>query len=166
MKAIRVHQFGGPEVQQLEDVEVPLPGNEEVLVRVKAAGVNPYDTYMRSGAYGAKNPALPYTPGSDAAGTVESVGPGGDHLKIGARVYTTGTLTGAYAEFALCRIDRVHPFRSGSAMHRVLESTFHTLRHIALCFRSLTPSPVRLSSFTELAVESALPLSNGHKLPG
>jgi NADPH:quinone reductase-like Zn-dependent oxidoreductase len=67
MKAIQVHQFGGPEVLQVCDVEVPQLRNEEVLVRVKAAGVNPYDTYMRSGGYGAKNPALPYTPGSDAA---------------------------------------------------------------------------------------------------
>lgn len=137
MKAIRVHQFGGPEVQQLEDVEVPLPGNEEVLVRVKAAGVNPYDTYMRSGAYGAKNPALPYTPGSDAAGTVESVGPGGDHLKIGARVYTTGTLTGAYAEFALCRIDRVHPlpervsYAQGAGIYVPYTTAYRSLFQVA-----------------------------------
>jgi NADPH:quinone reductase len=76
MKAIRVHQFGGPEVLQLQDAADPVPQKGEVVVRVKAAGVNPYDTYMRSGNYGANNPALPYTPGSDAAGIVESVGRG------------------------------------------------------------------------------------------
>ena len=73
MKAIQVHQFGGPEVLKGCDVEVPQLRNEEVLVRVRAAGVNPYDTYMRSGGYGARNPALPYTPESDAAGTVEAL---------------------------------------------------------------------------------------------
>src|SRR2546421_12906273 len=108
MKAIQVNQFGGPEVLQIEDVEVPRPQQNEILVRVKAAGVNPYDTYMRSGAYGAKNPALPYTPGSDAAGTIETIGPNTAGLQVGDRVYTAGTLSGAYAEFALCKIDQVH----------------------------------------------------------
>jgi NADPH2:quinone reductase len=72
MKAIQVHNFGGPEVLQLEEIPTPKPGKGEVLVRVKAAGVNPYDTYMRAGTYAIK-PPLPYTPGSDAAGVVEAV---------------------------------------------------------------------------------------------
>ena len=67
MKAIQVHQFGGPEVLQLHEIPTPKPGPGQVLVRVHAAGVNPYDTYMRNGTYAVK-PALPYTPGSDAAG--------------------------------------------------------------------------------------------------
>ena len=67
MKAIQVYQFGGPEVLAVHEVPTPKPGPGEVLVRVRAAGVNPYDTYMRNGAYPVK-PALPYTPGSDAAG--------------------------------------------------------------------------------------------------
>ena len=67
MKAIRVHEFGGPEVLRLEDVEEPRPGRGEVLVRVRAAGVNPVDTYIRGGVH-AVRPALPYTPGADAAG--------------------------------------------------------------------------------------------------
>ena len=108
MKAIRVAAFGGPEVLKVEDVPDPRPQAGEVLVRVKAAGVNPYDTYMRSGNYGAANPTLPYTPGSDAAGVVEAAGPGVD-LGPGARVYTARTLTGAYAELALCRRSQVHP---------------------------------------------------------
>ena len=109
MKAIRVHEFGGPEVLKFEETEEPRPRAGEVVVRVKAAGVNPYDTYMRSGAYGARNPSLPYTPGSDAAGVVESVGPDIDDLAVGDRVFTTGTVSGAYAELALCKRSQVHP---------------------------------------------------------
>ena len=108
MKAIQVHEFGGPEVLQIHEVDVPQPTEGEVLVKIGAAGVNPYDTYMRTGSYGARNPALPYTPGSDAAGTIEALGAGTDHLEVGARVYTSGTVTGAYAEFALCKIEQVH----------------------------------------------------------
>ena len=108
MKAIRVSAFGGPEVLKVEDVPAPKPQAGEVLVRVKAAGVNPYDTYMRAGTYASGNPALPWTPGSDAAGTVEAVGAGVD-LKPGQRVYTAGTITGAYAELALCKRSQVHP---------------------------------------------------------
>ena len=98
MKAIQVHQFGGPEVLALHDVPTPKPGAGEVLVRVRAAGVNPYDTYMRNGAYAVK-PALPYTPGSDAAGAIEAVGGGVVKVKPGDRVYTATTLSGC-----LCRI--------------------------------------------------------------
>lgn len=74
MKAIRVHKFGGPEVLQY-DTEVPIPslGPEEVLVQVKAVGVNPVDTYIRAGTY-ARKPSLPYTPGSDCAGIVQEIG--------------------------------------------------------------------------------------------
>jgi NADPH2:quinone reductase len=109
MKAICVREFGGPEALKLEDVAAPRPPQSgEILIRVNAAGVNPYDTYMRSGAYGSGNPALPYTPGSDAAGVVESAGADVD-FKTGDRVYTTGTITGAYAELTLCKRSQVHP---------------------------------------------------------
>ncbi len=100
MKAIQVHQFGAPEVLVLTEIPTPKPGPGEVLVHVRAAGVNPYDTYMRAGTYAVK-PPLPYTPGSDAAGTVEAVGPGVSKVKPGDRVYTAKTITGAYAEYAL-----------------------------------------------------------------
>lgn len=107
MKAICVREFGGPEVLRLEDMPDPRPAQSgEVLIRVKAAGVNPYDTYMRAGGYGARNPALPYTPGSDAAGVVESTG-ADVNLKVGDRVYTGGLITGAYAEFMLCKSSQV-----------------------------------------------------------
>jgi len=75
MKAIVVHEFGGPEVLKLEEVPTPKPAAGQVLVRVHAVGVNPYDAYMRNGTYAVK-PPLPYTPGSDGAGVIESVGPG------------------------------------------------------------------------------------------
>lgn len=109
MKSIRVHEFGGPEVLQVEETDDPRPQSGEIVVRVKAAGVNPYDTYMRAGAYGARNPALPYTPGSDAAGTIESVGADVVDCAVGDRVFTTGTISGAYAELALCQRAQVHP---------------------------------------------------------
>src|SRR5918998_3905087 len=107
MKAIRVHEFGAPEVMRLEDVPEPRAGAGQILVRVRAAGVNPVDTYVRAGAY-AKTPELPYTPGSDAAGIVEAVGEGVARVRAGDRVYLAGSLTGTYAELALCDESQAH----------------------------------------------------------
>ena len=101
MKAIRIYEFGGPDVLKLEEVPEPVPSAGQVLVRVRAAGVNPVDTYIRSGAHAVK-PALPFTPGLDAAGEVEAVGEGVKRFSTGQRVYTAGSLTGAYAELVLC----------------------------------------------------------------
>src|SRR5216683_2687349 len=100
MKAIVVHQFGGPEVLKLEEVPTPKPGAGQVLVRIHAAGVNPYDIYMRAGTYAVK-PPLPYTPGSDAAGVIEAIGDGIKKVRPADRVYTAKTVTGAYAQYAL-----------------------------------------------------------------
>ncbi len=108
MKAIVVHKFGGPEVLMLEEIPTPRPAAGQVLVRIRAAGVNPYDTYMRTGTY-MKKPALPYTPGSDGAGEVEAVGEGVNKFKPGDRVYVANTVTGAYAEYALALEGQVHP---------------------------------------------------------
>jgi NADPH2:quinone reductase len=136
MKAILVHGFGGPEVLKLEDVPAPRPAGGQVLVRVKATGVNPYDTYMRSGTYAIK-PPLPYTPGSDAAGTVESVGTGITRFKPGDRVYTANTLTGAYAEYTLALESQVHPlpdrvsFAQGAGVWVPYGTAYHALRHFA-----------------------------------
>lgn len=101
MKAILVEEFGEPGVLQLGDLPVPRPGRGQVLLRVRAAGVNPVDTYIRSGSY-ARKPSLPYTPGSDSAGEVEEVGEDVSNFRAGDRIYTAGTVSGAYAEFALC----------------------------------------------------------------
>jgi len=108
MKAIRVHEFGEPEVLRWEEVPDPVPGPGQVVVRVQAAGVNPVDTYIRAGVYAVK-PPLPYTPGLDAAGTVEAVGEGVKKPAVGDRVYTAGTVSGAYAEKALCEASQVFP---------------------------------------------------------
>ncbi|HVM33337.1 MAG TPA: NADPH:quinone reductase [bacterium] len=99
MKAIVVRQFGGPEVMKLEPQPDPVPGPGQVLVAVKAAGVNPVETYVRSGNYG-NLPALPYSPGADAAGLVEAVGPDVQSPKPGDRVYVVRA-AGAYAEKVL-----------------------------------------------------------------
>jgi NADPH2:quinone reductase len=135
VKAIRVHEFGAPEVLRLEDVPTPSPAAGQVLVRVKAVGVNPYDTYMRSGTYAIK-PPLPYTPGSDAAGPVETVGPGVT-VKPGDRVYTANTLSGAYAEYALALESQVHrlpdrvSFAQGAGVWVPYGTAYHALRHFA-----------------------------------
>ncbi len=107
MRAIRVSEFGGPEQLKVQDVADPKPDSGQVLVRVKAAGVNPVDTYIRAGAY-ARKPNLPYTPGTDAGGIVEAVGPNVKRFKVGDRVYTNGAITGVSAELALCEDSRVH----------------------------------------------------------
>ena len=121
MKAIRVHEFGGPEVLRLEEVPTPQPRLGQVLVCMQAIGVNPVETYIRAGTYAYK-PTLPYTPGNDGAGVVEQVGPDVNEFKAGDRVYTAGSISGTYAEFALCKTEQVHPlpanvsFAQGAAM--------------------------------------------------
>jgi NADPH2:quinone reductase len=112
MKAILVAQVGPPEVMKLEEVPDRLPGAGEVLVRVKAAGVNPVETYIRSGKYPMTAP-LPYTPGNDAAGVVEAAGAGVKSVKVGDRVYTSATLSGAYASMTVCPESGVHPLPEG-----------------------------------------------------
>jgi NADPH2:quinone reductase len=136
MKAIRVHEFGEPEVLKLEEVATPKPAAGEVLVRIHAAGVNPYDTYMRAGTYALK-PSLPYTPGSDGAGVVEAVGESVKNVKRGDHVYTARTLTGAYAEYALALEEQVHPlpakidFKQGAGIWVPYGTAYHALHHSA-----------------------------------
>jgi NADPH2:quinone reductase len=112
MQAIVVREFGGPEVLRVEDVPVPVPGEGEVRVRIAAAGVNPVDAYVRTGTY-ARRPALPYTPGSDGAGTIEAVGPNVGGVSVGDRVYVAASRasrsTGTYAEYVVCDGSHVHP---------------------------------------------------------
>ena len=108
MKAIRVHEFGGPEKLVLEEVSDPQPSAGEVVVQIKAAGVNPVETYQRSGSYPVL-PKLPWTPGNDGAGIVHSIGSGVKSLKVGDRVYVAGTSTGTYAEYCLSTEAQLHP---------------------------------------------------------
>lgn len=136
MKAILVHEFGGTENLKLEEVPTPKPGPGQVLVRVHAAGVNPYDTYMRAGTYAIK-PPLPYTPGSDAAGIVEAVGEGVKSIKPGDRVYTARTVSGAYAEYSLALESQVHPlpakiaFSQGAGIWVPYGTAYFALHHSA-----------------------------------
>ena len=143
MKAIRVHQFGGPEVLKLEEVPTPKPSAGQVLVRIHAAGVNPYETYMRAGTYALK-PPLPYTPGSDAAGVVEAVGEGVKKVRPNDRVYTGRTVSGSYAEYALALEEQVHPlpvkvdFKQGAGIWVPYGTAYHALYHSAKAHASET----------------------------
>jgi len=106
VKAIRVHQTGGPEVLRLDDVPTPEVGPGQALVRHTAIGVNFIDTYFRSGLYPA--PVSPFTPGNEGAGVVEAVGEGVAHVRPGDRVAWTAPL-GGYAEFRLIPAYRLTP---------------------------------------------------------
>ncbi|MGH9716815.1 MAG: NADPH:quinone reductase [Candidatus Acidiferrales bacterium] len=136
MKAICIEEFGGPENLRLREVEGLKPGPGQVAVRIHAAGVNPVDTYIRAGVYPRK-PSLPYTPGTDGAGTVEAVGEGVKRFAIGERIYTAGSLTGTYAEQALCDQNSVFhlpanaSFAQGAAMHVPYATAFRGLFHRA-----------------------------------
>ena len=143
MKAIQVHEFGGPEVLKLEEIPTPQPAAGQILVRVHAAGVNPYDTYMRNGSYAIK-PPLPYTPGSDGAGTVEAVGSGVTKVKPGDRVYIAKTVTGAYAEYTIALESQVHrlpekvSFTQGAGVWVPYGTAYHALYHSAQAHASET----------------------------
>ena len=143
MKAIQVQEFGGPEVLKLNEIPTPKPAAGQVLVKVHAAGVNPYDTYMRTGTYAIK-PQLPYTPGSDAAGVVEAVGDGVKSLKAGDRVYTAKTITGAYAEYALTTEEQSQKlpanisFEEGAGVWVPYGTAYHALKQEAFAKASET----------------------------
>lgn len=132
MKAIRVSQYGGPEVLKLEEIPTPQPGASQVLVRNHAVGINPVDTYLRSNTDN-RGPKLPYTPGADASGVVEAVGAGVTTVKPGDRVYVGGTVTGAYAQLSVCELPQVHPlpanatYMQGAAMNIPYATAYHAL---------------------------------------
>ena len=125
MKAIRVQEFGDPEVLKMADVPDLTPGPEQIVVNLRAVGVNPVETYIRAGQY-AKLPSLPYTPGTDGAGEIMALGEGVTGWRVGQRVYLAGSLTGTYAEQALCASDQIHPlpetvtFEQGAALGQPL----------------------------------------------
>src|SRR5262245_4442646 len=136
MKAIRVHKFGGPEVMQIEEVPTPKPAAGQVLVKVHAAGVNPADTYARTGNY-AILPQLPYTPGTDGAGVVESIGDGVSNVRPGDRIYLAKNVTGSYAEYALALDSQVYrlpdkiSFAEGAGVFIPYATAYHALHHQA-----------------------------------
>ncbi len=144
MKAILVREHGGPEVLKLEDLPDPKPNADQVVVRLKAIGVNPVDVYIRSGAY-ARKPSLPFIPGSDAAGEIEAVGANVKNYKVGDRVFIHGTAAesthghygGAYAQKAVCNLDHVYrlpaniSFGQGAAMGVPYATAYRALFHRA-----------------------------------
>jgi NADPH2:quinone reductase len=110
VKAILVRTFGGPEVLQPAAVDDPVVTPGRVVVRIQAAGVNPVDAYIRTGSY-ARLPSLPWIPGFDGAGIVESVGASVTRFHSGDCVYVTtlGSWNGTYAERTLCDVEHLHP---------------------------------------------------------
>jgi NADPH2:quinone reductase len=135
VRAIRIHEFGAPEVMRLEELADPEPGPEEVLIRVAAAGVNPHDAYVRAGAVPGVN--LPLTPGQDAAGVALAAGSEVASCAAGDRVYAGGSLTGTYATHALCHEKQVHAlperlsFEQGAAIHVPYATAHRALFHRA-----------------------------------
>lgn len=106
MKAVRIHEYGGPEVLKYEEAPRPTPATGELLIRVHAAGVNPVDRAIRDGRFKERIPfKLPFVPGWDVAGVVEAVGPGVSRLKPGDPVYGRTDLAreGSYAEYMVAR---------------------------------------------------------------
>jgi len=143
MKAIVVHEFGAPEVMKLEEIPVPKPGPGQVVVRIRAAGVNPFDTYMRAGTYAIK-PPLPYVPGGEGAGVVDSVGEGVKRVKPGDRVYVAHPITGTYAEYTLAlesqalRLPERISFQQGAGIYVACGTAYHALYHHAKAHASQT----------------------------
>lgn len=127
MKAIQVTRFGGPEVLEYVELADLVATGDQILVKLEAIGVNPVDTYLRAGKY-PKLPELPYTPGSDGAGTV---------VATGERVYLSRSLTGTYAEYCLASRNQIHhlpdscSFLEGAALGVPASTAYHALFHKA-----------------------------------
>src|SRR5687768_2235370 len=132
MRAIRVSEFGEPDVIRVAEEPVPRIGERELLVRIHAAGVNPVDPHIRAGTY-ARTPPLPFTPGIDGAGIIEDVGAGVTRFRPGDRVYLSGSMSGTYAEFARCAEHEAHPlperstFEEGAALGIPFGTAHHAL---------------------------------------
>lgn len=113
MKAVQINEFGGAEVLKLTDIKEPVPNEDEVRVKLYAAGINPSDHYTISGKYAYNVPELPYIPGKDGAGIVEEVGANVQNVNVGDRVYlcalSDGRNTGMYAEKVVIAAEDVHP---------------------------------------------------------
>ena len=139
MNAIQVHKFGGPEeLKYSTSVPRPTPGPDEVLVRVKAAGVNPVDAVIRQGGFGPQK--FPFIPGTDFAGIVEEVGTNVTTFKVGERVYGSDTDSpngmSAYAQFIAVKHHLVHPlhdtltFSQGACLPIPYFTAYRALIHL------------------------------------
>lgn len=122
MKAVRIHEFGGPEVLKYEDVPDPAAGPGQVVIKTYAIGINPYEAYQRAGNYGPLD--FPKVLGADASGEIVALGEGVSKFSLGDRVYIVGSLSGAYAELILADAEtQVYPLPphllpiKGAALH-------------------------------------------------
>lgn len=142
MRAVQVHEAGGPEALSLLEVDRPVPGTGEVLIEVAAAGVNFIDTYQRGGLYPME---FPFTPGLECAGTVAEVGDGVDGLAIGDRV-AIGDGSGSYAEFCLASADRCVPVPEGVSFDQAAASMIQglTAHYLAMDTYPLSPGDLCL----------------------
>ena len=137
MKAIQIHETGGPEVLSLADLPIPQPGPGQVLIRVEAVGVNFIEVYFRNGVYKA---ALPLTLGSEAAGTVEELGPGVTGFAAGDAVASVAAL-GSYAEYALVPAAALVKVPEGLTMQQAAAAllqgmTAHYLSHSTFALKT------------------------------
>jgi NADPH2:quinone reductase len=137
VKAIRVEEFGAPEVMRLVELPDPVISEDQVLVQLRAVGVNPVETYIRAGAY-AKSPPLPYTPGNDGSGLAVAVGAKVSGFKPGDRVFLSGSISGTYAELAICTPGQIHAlpdnvtFAQGAALGVPFATAYRALFHRGL----------------------------------
>jgi NADPH2:quinone reductase len=137
MKAIQIHETGGPEVLKLADLPIPAPGPGQALIRIEATGVNFLEIYFRKGVYKA---ALPLTPGSEAAGTVEELGPGVTGFAAGDAVASISVL-GSYAEYALVPAASLVKVPDGLSMEQAAAAmlqgmTAHYLSHSTFALKA------------------------------
>jgi NADPH2:quinone reductase len=132
MKGILVTKYGPPEVMQYIDLPTPEPNDSQLLIKIHATGINPVETYQREGSQG-YTPELPFTPGRHAAGIIAAMGKHVQGFSIGDRVFCNSTITGAYAEYALCSPDHAHalPEHISFSQGAALGSTYITA-YIAL----------------------------------
>ncbi|MBN1493751.1 MAG: NADPH:quinone reductase [Candidatus Omnitrophica bacterium] len=132
MKAIQVYNYGPPEVMKYEDVSDLVAGQDQILVEVKAIGVNPVETYIRSGMYPFQT-KFPFTLGFDAAGIIKAIGGNVKKVKVGDRVYTDGTLSGSYAAEVLCAEHQIYSlpdkvsFEQGAALGIPFTTAYYAL---------------------------------------
>lgn len=134
MKAIQIKRYGGPEVLKYTELPDLKPKADEILVELRAIGVNPVDTYWRSGSQG-YGPALPFTPGLDGAGVVLKTGRKITKFNKGDRVYLAGSITGTYAEQCLVKENQIYPlpdnisFESGACINVPYATAYQALFH-------------------------------------
>jgi len=144
-KAIIVSEFGPSSVLELKAIDPPSPGADEVVVNLKAAGVNPVDTYIRSGSYG-RLPTLPYTPGGDGAGVIVSVGKDVAKFKAGDRVWKSSLLNGTYSQFMVLKESGVQPlpdnvsFAQGCAINVAYGTAYRAIVQRARHALDLSPN--------------------------